>query len=350
VSLIWFNQGYSSIRDAMVMIREEAGPALRLLISHKDLHAPAMHAADLTLLEPGPVHGEDGDERAYLDFCLETCAREGVALFVPQKGRAMLAAHVAAFAAIGTRLAVPADRVTLKLIDDKAEFFAAATAIGIPLPWTREVTSAQDFDAALDLLEARGQRVCVKPPHGVFGGGFWRLKPGRSLFATLMNPDAHEIAPDAMREALGQAPGQRLLVLEYLAGTEWSLDCVCQSGELVVGVARRKLGRVQRPETDGPIFAIARHAVAAFGLSGLINLQFKAAEPDDQDIRLLEINTRMSGGCLYTRHAGVKLPWIHVALELGLMARAAVPRPYGGALVSPSAEAYEVPDAGAWLD
>jgi carbamoylphosphate synthase large subunit len=83
---------------------------------------------------------------------------------------------------------------------------------------------------------------------------------------------------------------------------------------------------------DGPIFALARSAVALFNLSGLINVQFKAADEAGEDPRLLEINPRMSGGVARTRFAGVNLPWRHVALLLGREIEADVP--VGGALIA----------------
>ncbi len=342
MTLIWFNQGYSSVRDALVMIREEAGDNVRLLASHRDQHAPVMHVADDVLIEPAIPRSTPEGEAAYLDFCLKTCVARGVDLFVAQSGRAALALHNDAFAAIGTKLLVPADSKTIKLIDDKARFYEVAVAAGIPMPLTREIKDVEGYDSALQELEALGLAACVKPPQGVFGGGFWKLKSERRLFDTLMNPDGHEIRASVMREAIAGAVGKRLLVLEHLCGPEWSVDCLCKDGELIVGVGRRKLGRAQRLEIDGPIFEIARKAISHFGLSGLINVQCKAADQDGGDVRLLEINTRMSGGCLYTRYSGVKLPWVHVALELGLIKRRDIPKPIGGALVAPSAEAYQI--------
>jgi hypothetical protein len=117
---------------------------------------------------------------------------------------------------------------------------------------------------------------------------------------------------------------------------------VCKDGQVIVAVARQKLGRVQTLQVEGPVFEIVAHAVRHFNLSGLINAQCKAADMDGNDVRLLEINSRMSGGCIYTRYSGVKLPWVQVALELGLMMQEEVPQPIGGAVVCPSAEAYEI--------
>lgn len=328
---IWFNQGYSSIRDAILMIREASAGSVCLLASHADPDAPMRTVADDGFDEPDIDRSIPEGAEAYADWCLATARARGVDLFVPQGGRSAVAVRAAEFAAAGIRLSVPADAATLALIDDKARFYDAATAAGLPLAWTREVVDAAGFDAALADLAAQSLDPCVKPPQGVFGAGFWRLDERVSLFDALMNPDAHRASAAAIRAALDGTPGQRLLVMEHLAGPEWSVDCVCKDGALVAAVSRIKLGRAQRLEVDGPAVDIARAAIRAFGLSGLINVQCRAAAPGD--VRLLEINTRMSGGCGYTAHAGVNLPWIHVAIELGLLDPAQVAMPTPGAMV-----------------
>ncbi len=326
---IWFNRGFSSVHDALVMIREAAGEQVTLLASHEDKGAPVLAAADITFAEPARSSASD-----YVDWCLGVCQQEQVDLFVPQAKRAAIAARAIDFEALGTRVAVPCDAETIDLIDDKARFYEAARAAGLPMPETFEISDAAAFDEAVKVLTAKGKQACVKPPHGVFAAGFWRLDGDRGVFDLLMDSDSRSISTATMRAAIAEAAPVRLLVLEYLAGPEWSLDCVCRDGRLVAGVARRKFGRAQALEVDGPVFEIGRAAIAAFGLSGLINLQVRAAESDGTDPRLLEINTRMSGGCLYTAASGVNLPWIHVALELGLIAEADVPVAAGGALVA----------------
>lgn len=328
---IWFNQGYSSVRDALAMIRAgaaESGVMVRLIASHRDAGAPAMAEADLAIVEPVI----DRESRDYMDWCVSVCADHDVDLFVVQSGRAALALWREAFATIGTRMSIPGDAATLRLIDDKAAFCPAALAADLPMPWTREIATADEFDAALAALDALGLEPCVKPPEGVFGAGFWRLDTSHDLFAGLMNPHAHRIAPAAIRAALATAEAPRLLVLEHLPGEEMSIDCVARHGKALALVGRRKLGRVQRLEVEGPAIDIARRAVAAFGLSGLINIQVRAAAGED-DLRLLEINSRMSGGCFHTIHAGINLPWLDVGSALGEIADDDIPVPQGGALV-----------------
>lgn len=339
---IWYNHGYASTRDAVTMVRESARGRVKLLASHRDADAPVLEAADEGFIEPRFGNGNSA-AAAHFAWCKRMCRMHHVDLFVPGFGKAALAPHQAEFAALGTKLAVRADADTLKLLNDKARFTAAAIAAGLPMPWTREVRDVATFDAAISDLVGRNLAACVKPPQGVFGAGYWRLDPDNSRFAALMDPDARILPPQMIREALADARGSAaLLVMEHLPGDEWSIDALCDDGRLITAVGRRKVGRVQAIEVDGPIFDIARAAIARFGLSGLINLQCKAAGEDDVDPRLLEINARMSGGCLYTRASGVNLPWWHVALALGIAREADIPTPVGGANIVPVAAAVRI--------
>lgn len=333
--VVWFDEGYSAIRDALTMISEEARGSVRLLASHRDPTAAVLGVADAALVEPSFDRADDGWMAAKRAWCLDICSRHDVSLFVPQKPRLALADHVAEFGEAGVTMLVAGDAATLELVGDKTQFTAACVDAGIPMPWTRTVHDVTGFDAAVRELDALGLPVCVKPPRGVFGAGFWRLQPDGNLFGALMDPDARILPTGTMRRALAEADAPSpLLVMEHLGGPEWSLDALCDEGRMIVGVARRKLERAQRIEVDGPVFDIVRAAVRLFGLSGLINAQARAADANGADVRLLEINTRMSGGCLYTAASGVNLPWWQVALPLGFANEADIPVPVGGALVA----------------
>lgn len=341
---IWFNQGYAVVRDAMLMIREGASAVdlhdLRLFASHSDFSATVLETADLGFLEPPIDRTTPDGEAGYASWCAERCADLGVDLFIVQGGQQAIAHHLHLFPTT-TRVALPATAERLAAIHDKGAFYDLALAAGLPMPWTRTIADLAEFDAALEALATLGLPPCVKPREGVFGAGFWRLDPGFGLLDALMGGDRRRVSVEVMREAIVRAAGPvRLLAMEYLPGPEWSLDCVCDGGRLVTGVARRKRGRVQELEADGPIFAMARAAIELFDLSGQINVQFKAAEPDGGDPRLLEINPRMSGGMARTRFAGVNLPWTHAAMLLGL----SLPdtQAEGGALVATQESGFTV--------
>lgn len=326
---IWFDRGHS-VRNALALIRAGANGRVRLIASHPYADAAALAAADLALIEPIAADG-------YRDWCLDMCRVHGVDLFVPGMRRDLIAGDAAAFAALGTRLALPAAPDMLDLLDDKWAFMDAVAAAGLPVPQAWLARGGDDVRGAVAALRGQGLGACVKPRRGVFGAGFWRLEDERPLIATLMDVDARTIAVEAFAQALddGQAPD--LLILEYLPGHETSVDVLADGGRVVSAVARRKERVGQWVESEGEAIDLAAATVRLFGLSGLINVQMiedAAGQP-----RLIEVNTRMSGGCLNTVFAGVNLPWWHVALELGLAHADMVPRPRGRALVA------AVPDA-----
>ena len=317
------------------------------LASHRNVSAPALLAADEAFVEPELSIAPEQAE-SYVDFCLDTCRARGVDLFVPQRARDAVADRSETFAALGVKLSLAGDGHTLRLLDDKARFHPQAVALGLPMPRTTRINDASSFVAAFDALRHDGLPACIKPPSGVFGAGFWRLVEGRSLFDQLMALDDRRLSPAVAIQALQEAPGP-LLVCEYLAGPEWSVDLVAELGEVRLAVGRRKGVGGQMLEVKGPALELARRVVAAFSLSGLVNVQVRAADPEGADLRLLEINPRMSGGCLYTVFSGANLPWWHVALALGLEKPASAPAPMGGALVSPVADAVAQRDGEARL-
>lgn len=143
-----------------------------------------------------------------------------------------------------------------------------------------------------------GQQVCLKPPHGVNGGGFWIVDLNANL---LGNPDARKIHPDALemelrRQELKEGM-ERYLVMEMLTGAELSIDALCINGELLKWMIREKVASSKQiAYSDHEIMAHVRHIVKALGLHGIVSVQYMYDK--DGNIKILEINLRPSGGCL----------------------------------------------------
>lgn len=322
----WYNHGYSQTRDALALLRRADAEGLVLLATHANPLAPVFLTADVFAVEPAAPRTTPAHEAAYVDWCLNFARTHQVDVFVPQRARTAVARRATEFAALGVRLALAADADTLETIDDKSRFYAAAAAAHLPTPVVHTVNSVEAFDQAVADVRGRGLDVCIKPPRGVFGKGYWRLKDDASLFSQLMTPDDREIQTRVVRDAVHEMRGAMpsLLVMQYMPGDEWSVDCVCRDGELIDGVARRKTGATQTLESEGPAFEIARQVARVFTLSNLVNIQLKSSAMDRDEPLVLEINPRMSGGCLYAELAGLNLP--HLQL-LNALDRLPVPRP-----------------------
>lgn len=331
---LWWNHGLSTVAAAAELVALGAARAAKhvdTIASHRDGDSLARVPATERFLEPLAAHV---DGAVYAQWCLEQAVGRGVDLFWPQAWLAAIADAEAAFSEAGIRLMLPADGGTLRRLQDKALVTADLRVAGLPVPETHEAHDLASFDAAVRDLLGRGRTVCVKPPHGIFGAGFWRLTEGTGLYRTLTSVDTRDLPLTVFRSAFGEAASlhpERVLVMEHLAGPEWSVDVLARRGTVLRAVARRKEGRARVMEVDGPAIALARDLVALYGLSQVVNVQLRAADAAGHDLRVLEVNTRMSGGMDATRVTGANLAWEAVAEALGWQDAATLPPLVGGA-------------------
>ena len=304
---VWFNRTFSSVYAAIGLIREaDTEGRFHLIYSNANPHVNAARVAHEFFVEPT---GMDTD--TYIDWCLAFCREHKVDIFVPGKESTVLAGEHARFEAQGTRVLSAGSVAALELIHDKARFYATVDAPLAPVAEFRVFEDVQQFDAAYAELRQVHQTLCVKPSESVFGLGFAVLDESRSSAALLMAGEQYHIGLEDMRRGLAELGAFRtMLIMEYLDGHEYSVDCVGDNGRLVAAVARkkpRKAGRGQLIDMRQDILDATTKLAADFGLNGCFNVQFR--EGGDA-LRLLEINPRMSGGIGMACVAGPNLPFI----------------------------------------
>ena len=152
---------------------------------------------------------------------------------------------------------------------------------------------------------------------GVYGQGFWRLSENTDPFRCFANASACEANLRVFADTYAQAKTPTpLLLMPYLSGSECSIDMVCEAGDVIAYVGRRKQGYYQTFEREGRAVDLAIRAATHFKCDGLVNVQTR---DDGEGIpHLLEINPRYSGGIGYTREVGVNLPGIFASRRLSL--------------------------------
>jgi biotin carboxylase len=304
---VWFNRTFSSVHSAIGLIREaDPDGRFHLIYSNANPHNMAARAAHEFHEEPTGLKAE-----AYRDWCLAFCREHRVDIFIPGKEATALAAEHARFAAQGTRVCSVAGPDALKLIHDKARFYAATELPGAPVAQFRPFETLAEFDAAYAELRPQHAQVCVKPSRSVFGLGFSVIDEQRSSAALLIAGVQYHIGLDDLRRGLGELGEFRtMLLMEYLDGHEYSVDCVGDHGRLVCAIARKKpmqAGRGQLIDMRQDIIDATAELARAYGLSGVFNVQFREGAGK---LRLLEINPRMSGGIGMACVAGPNLPYI----------------------------------------
>ena len=306
---VWFNRTFSSVYTAMRLIREADRERRYHLIYTSTSPVPAGQAAHQFELEPTGLKGED-----YVAWCLAFCRQHDVGIFVPGKEARLISAARQRFIDAGTRVLAVAQAEALQLLHDKARFYASVECAAAPPPHSIPVNSVAQFDAAYAELRALYPKLCIKPSESVYGLGFSMIDEQRSCAELLLAGAQYTIGLADLRGGLAQLPQFRtMLVMEYLEGHEYSVDCVGNDGRLVCAVPRKKplsAGVGQTIALHPEILQACADLAQAYGLNGVFNVQFRET---GGVVRLLEINPRMSGGIGMACMAGPNLPYIALA-------------------------------------
>ncbi|WP_291425952.1 ATP-grasp domain-containing protein [Deinococcus sp.] len=277
-------------------IRALEGSPYEVWASHSDPQHGMLTAAPYRLVEPQGVLGE-----AYVAWLLQTCQEHGIGWVIPGKERERLASHQAEFEAIGTRLIVPADEATQRLLERKDEFLRGWDTNILPIPRWMTFQTLAEFDAAYAELKVPGVRLCMKPARGIYASGFRVLLEQPDL-AAFLRGELYQLSVQAARELLGSGELPTMLLMHTLEGHERSIDCVAWQGRLIRAVVRRKGGAGQLIEDRPDLVEVAGQLARKYNLSGIFNFQTKDA---DGVANMLEINARASGGLRYSMAAGI---------------------------------------------
>lgn len=308
--MIWFLEGQSSQRDILMGAREALPAEVRIFASHRKDRPEITAQADVSFQEP-----MDNQER--IDWVIATALEHRIKVILAGRIGSFYEAARARFDSAGLQLVTGGVSMdTFLNVDDKSRFTAEAERAGLACIPAITVNNPQELAAAHELLARQGE-VCIKPVVGIYGQGFWRFKSDADPFRCLENPDAREV-DFATYLSIYQSGAERapMLVMPYLPGSECSVDMVCEAGQPVAFVGRRKQGVHQTFERESAAVELALKAAAHFKCDGLVNVQTR----DDLNgvPHLLEINPRYSGGIGYTRATGINLAGIFATRRLGL--------------------------------
>jgi carbamoylphosphate synthase large subunit len=306
---VWYNKSFSFVYAAINLIKkQDVNQEFYLVASHTQAHARALLVADEAHIEPSGLVA-----KAYVDWCLDFCRQHQINVFVVGKEAQSIAQYQHEFEQIGVRLSLVADASTLSLLDNKALFAQQLPPHIAVLPDTISVTSHDEFEQAYQRLRAIHPCLAIKPAISVFGLGFRQIDEHRDCLQHILKGDEYVVGLEELRQGMRhQGSFNPLLVMEFLTGDEWSVDCVANHGTLLAAIQRRKFmankGVPSQYIDDNPEIALMCHQLTThFCLNAQFNIQFRAGK---NGIRLLEINARPSGGMAMACLAGVNLPYI----------------------------------------
>ncbi|MGE5701673.1 MAG: ATP-grasp domain-containing protein [Clostridia bacterium] len=324
---IWFNRTFATAYPIVEMIRTNPdGIPFEIYVTHPKRHSVMLQIADYAELEP-TLEVPD-----YIDYCLAFCKKHQIDVFLPNYRLVELSQHIKEFEQLGTQVMIGQEHGLLAQISDKGKLFQLFQHVPeVPLPDYAIVNTAEDFQAAYERLKQKGEKVCFKPACGEGGAGFYileeKLDPYDKLFRS---SHVHITLDEALRALSTRAQFDDMMVMEYLDGYEYSIDCLAYGGKLLAAVPRKKVeGRIRELEDNPELLQIAEAVHQRLQLSYLFNVQIKYKQGVP---KLLEINPRASGGLFASCRSGVNFPYL--ALKLLLTGKAEVPVPKLGILTT----------------
>ncbi|MFE5257786.1 ATP-grasp domain-containing protein [Streptomyces coelicoflavus] len=308
---VWLNRTYAENVFFMDQLRRNpADRAVEIHATHGDPDSPVLAAADTADLEP-----EGLSPAGYVEYALDQCARRGIDVFVPRLHQSAVVAHRAEFEAAGTALLAPSPEA-VALFGDKVIAYEAVRAVGVPVPPWWRVRTAEELVAAVEELEAGGDRACFKPASGAGGVGFRMVTRDPFSLAQLNGFPSPTVPLPLVVEALRAAEEPvDWLVMPRLEQPEVSVDCLTGPDNRVrLAVGRTKNGRRRGFTLHEQWLAPARRIAETFGLHHLSNVQFRMY--GDRPV-LMDVNTRPAGGLHQLALCGINVPWAAVRLALG---------------------------------
>ena len=340
LSAVWLAEGQSSQRDMLASLqslKSNSNTPFRVIASHRHQRPEIFEFADNSYYEPSRSTGTNevnDSEQVNAEpllprwqFVLEQAQKNHVKVLLTGRNSIDYEAHRDAFVAAGIRLLTGATSVSaLERIEDKFAFMQHCHAHDIPVATAWRFDNTDELNT---LLAKHGhQPLCVKPVTGIFAQGFWRLDTGKDenmrydSFEHLYFTEEKKINTEQFiaayeRSRMVQEQPIPMLLMPYLAGQEYSIDVVCEQGEVLAAVTRHKTGKIQHIGYDTSVMAVVIPLIKAFGCDGIVSVQTKA--DDNGQHRALEINSRPSGGIGYTAHSGVDLTQVGFAYWLGLI-------------------------------
>lgn len=308
---IWFNRTFTTAYHYVDRIRNNPDrQPFTIYTSHPKYHSLMLQAGDYSEVEP-KLNMND-----YADYCLDFCRKHEIDLFIPHYGLDVIAEHAAAFEEQGIKVMLGGDAHQLKIVSDKGELFNAMAQVeGVTLPDYYIVHSLSQFLDAYEQLRAKGHKVCFKPVHGEGGAGFWIVNEERKTLRSLyefVTPQLH--IEEVIRLLSEQDQFEPLMVMEYMRGPEYSIDCLGTRDQLLAAVPRKKVeGRVRALEHNEELIQLAHQIHKHIPLQYNFNVQVMY---QDGVPKLLELNPRMSGGLYMSCLSGIDFPYLAVKLLL----------------------------------
>ncbi len=305
---VYFNRCFTDTSEIIKELKNNNDNiSYKIYISHPVRNIRLEESADYYELEPEFEKSED-----YAEYCINFCINHDIDVFVPRYRVSELSGYSDKFNELGIKTIFVGSRKLYEFIDNKAAVYDDLKDESIiKIPPYKMITNYKEFLDGYEYIKSKEFKVCIKPVSGIGAEGFKVIKEGTSLIDELRF-SSFQISYERLCEILNSVEKiEPMLMSGFLPDDEWSIDCLGDNGRLVDSVTRVKSNKFEQiVRIDEKADKIASILTERYKLDNLFNIQFKLK---DNEIYLLEINSRMSAGIFKSCKIGIN--FLHKAIK-----------------------------------
>lgn len=265
----------------------------------------------------------NGDAKNYIENIKSICKKEMITTLIPQYGDELvpLSHSIPLLDNLGVKVITTSDTQKLGIANNKTALYTYFSGKSF-IPKYKCVSNLEEMETAILELGYPDKAVCMKPAASEGSRGF-RIITNEKVDILNERPDSAKISWEILENNLEQYKKMPdILIMEYLPGTEYSVDCVCKDGETIICIPRQRVTTSMGVavesiiEKNDEIIEISKKIIKDLNLSYNINIQFKYSKEGEP--KLVEINPRVSGSLVANLGAGINMLELSLKLAYGL--------------------------------
>ncbi len=263
------------------------------------------------------------DKADFIEQLLKIVEREKVSVILPQvtKELSKLAQVKESFQEKGCAVLVN-DFDSLEILNNKYLLLETMKKIGLQTPRYSLVVTKKELIACAEDFGYPENNIVVKLPVSNGMRGVRILTEKKSNYDLFMyhKPDAAYATLESFLHYFTDSNFPELLVMEYLPGEEYTVDCLADNGTPVIVVPRSR-DKIRTgitfqgiSQNDKEIIECVSSIISSMKLSHMIGFQFKRDEKGH--FKMLECNPRIQGTMVFSHYCNANV--IKGALDIAL--------------------------------
>jgi hypothetical protein len=323
--VIYFNQWFSSITDVIVDIKEKLGDRVYIVASSTNPNHAYKNVVDKFIVEDWkvPEDGHLSEKQVYIKWLLKALEDNDVDIFFAKKKTNYIIQYMDRIEDLGIATVLEAPE-TIKLFDSKVDVYDRLKnnpKVATYIPNYARVEELRDAENIVDVHSNKAfKQWCLKLDTDEGGASFRKIEQNPMDLSSLKKfrtnaiskSDAIELVKSISETGKGL---RQLIFMEMLDSPEISVDCYNSMNNGFDVICRAKgATREQRIYTDNEITEVCKAICEEYQLEYPFNVQFRH-EQKTGNLKLLEINPRLSGGSYYYIPFGINIA-LHVLYDM----------------------------------